>query len=164
VQRVSKKEGISRMTGDKWKRESLKLTAEEWAALERIAAQVSATATTGPTAGEPSWRRMLKEIATGELTVTRKDATMLLSEYFQQNADTIYRYVGEIWGTDEFEETGARLAEMIAENPDMDGEIGNHPTNELFGDEDGRFYIQSWDIWYASSNNLIQEFVFEEVE
>jgi len=59
------------MTGDAWKRESLKLTTDEWAALERIAAQVSATATTGPTAGEPSWRRLIKEIANGKLAIMR---------------------------------------------------------------------------------------------
>lgn len=58
-------------TGDNWTRDTAKLTNAEWAALTAIAAQVGAFATTGPTAGKPSWRRMLKDIANGELSVIR---------------------------------------------------------------------------------------------
>lgn len=56
---------------DAWRRDTAKLTHTEWAALDAIAAQVGATATTGPTAGQPSWRRLLKEIANGDLIVIR---------------------------------------------------------------------------------------------
>lgn len=56
-------------------RRSLELTAEQWAALERIAADLGATAPTGPTAGQPSWRTLVKAITDGSLSITRKDTT-----------------------------------------------------------------------------------------
>ena len=41
----------------------------EFAKLKEIAAQLGAIAPTGPKAGEPSWRTLIKEIARGELEV-----------------------------------------------------------------------------------------------
>ena len=52
------------------KRESIPLTPEQWAALERIAAETNSTADRGPTTGRPSWRSLLRRIADGELIVT----------------------------------------------------------------------------------------------
>lgn len=54
------------------KRESIPLTPEQWAALERIAAETNSTADRGPTTGQPSWRALLRRIADGELIVTEK--------------------------------------------------------------------------------------------
>lgn len=61
------------MPSKQFERRSLELTAEEWSALERIAAALDATAPTGSNAGKPSWRTLVKEIANGSLEITRKD-------------------------------------------------------------------------------------------
>ncbi len=52
-----------------FERRSLKLTPAEWATLERLSAELNATAPTGPTAGEPAWRTLIKRIADGEITL-----------------------------------------------------------------------------------------------
>lgn len=54
-------------------RESLLLTPEEWARLQAIAAELGSTAPTGSSAGKPSWRTLIKDIADDTLTVTRKE-------------------------------------------------------------------------------------------
>lgn len=54
-------------------RRSLELTAEQWEALDRLAEEHQTLAPTGPTAGKPNWRSLIKEIAAGRLTLTRKD-------------------------------------------------------------------------------------------
>jgi len=53
-------------------RRSIKLSPDEWAHLHRLAAQLNATAPTGTTAGQPSWRSLIKEIAQGKIELTRK--------------------------------------------------------------------------------------------
>jgi hypothetical protein len=56
----------------KFKRKSLELTVEQWQVLEEIAAQLKTCPPSGPTAGQPSWRSLLKAIARGELAVVVK--------------------------------------------------------------------------------------------
>lgn len=51
---------------------SLKLTAEEWATLERLAAETNSTPPTGTTAGRPSWRTLIKRIANQKLTIAKE--------------------------------------------------------------------------------------------
>lgn len=58
------------MTVKTWERRSLQLTPDEWTALERIAAETASAAPAGPTAGQPSWRTLIKRIADGDLDVT----------------------------------------------------------------------------------------------
>lgn len=70
IQRVL---GETMTDAENTKRESIPLTPEQWAALERIAAETNSTADRGPTTGQPSWRALLRRIADGELTVTLKD-------------------------------------------------------------------------------------------
>lgn len=58
-------------------RRSLKMSPENWAVIDEIAADLNTTAKTGSRAGLPSWRSMLYQLATGELVVMR--ATMLVA-------------------------------------------------------------------------------------
>ena len=60
------------MTAKTFERRSLVLTPEQWQALERLAVYLDTTAPTGPTAKQPSWRSLIKEIADNALTVTRR--------------------------------------------------------------------------------------------
>lgn len=48
-------------------RQSLKLTPVQWDALKRLAAETGSVAPTGPSAGQPSWRTLIKRIADGEI-------------------------------------------------------------------------------------------------
>lgn len=50
-------------------RKSLKLTVEQWQILDNLAEQTNSTATTGTTAGEPSWRALIRRIADKEVIV-----------------------------------------------------------------------------------------------
>lgn len=52
-------------------RKSLELTPEQWAALDRLAAEFNAVPNSGPTPARPSWRTLVKEIAQGRLTITK---------------------------------------------------------------------------------------------
>jgi hypothetical protein len=53
-------------------RRSLTLSPDEWATLERLAAETGSEAQRGPTPGEPSWRTLVKRIAKGELKIKVK--------------------------------------------------------------------------------------------
>jgi hypothetical protein len=53
-------------------RRSLELTPEQWAVLDRIAAQTSSFAPSGPSAGQPSWRTLIERIAERKMEVTAK--------------------------------------------------------------------------------------------
>ena len=55
-------------------RRSTELSSAEWQALQDLAADLQALARVGTTAGQPSWRTLLKEIARGEITLTRVPA------------------------------------------------------------------------------------------
>lgn len=55
-------------------RRSLKLTPEQWATLEDLAQDMGAIAPTGKTAGESSWRTLIKEISNKQITLARKEA------------------------------------------------------------------------------------------
>ena len=50
-------------------RRSHKMSEENWAAIDDIAADLSVTAKTGSRAGLPSWRSLLYQIATGKLVI-----------------------------------------------------------------------------------------------
>jgi hypothetical protein len=51
----------------KKKRKSLELTPAEWLELEILATDLGAFAERGPTAGQPSWRNLIRKIAEGRL-------------------------------------------------------------------------------------------------
>ena len=51
-------------------RRSLELTAEQWKTLESLAAETNATAPSGPNAGKPSWRTLIKQIAEKQIALT----------------------------------------------------------------------------------------------
>lgn len=51
-------------------RRSLELTADQWRRLESLAADLVANAPTGPNAGRPSWRSLIKLLADGQLSIT----------------------------------------------------------------------------------------------
>ena len=51
------------------KRQSLNLSDENWEALDRLAAETRSLAIVGATQGRPSWRALVRRLATGELTI-----------------------------------------------------------------------------------------------
>jgi hypothetical protein len=55
-------------------RRSIPLMPEEWQRLEQLAKEHHTLAPTGPNAGGPSWRSLMKAIAQGRLTLTRTPA------------------------------------------------------------------------------------------
>lgn len=54
-------------------RRSLQLMPDDWQRLEQLAAEFGTTPPSGPTAGTPSWRSLVKEIARGDLVISRPD-------------------------------------------------------------------------------------------
>lgn len=50
-------------------RQSLTLSPEQWAALDALAADLAGPAPKGRTAGSPSWRTLIRDIADGRLAV-----------------------------------------------------------------------------------------------
>lgn len=54
-------------------RRSHKMSEENWAAIDAIAADLNITAKTGSRVGLPSWRSLLYQIATGKLVVVQAD-------------------------------------------------------------------------------------------
>jgi hypothetical protein len=50
-------------------RRSIELTPAQWQALEKLATMTGSFAPSGPTPGEPSWRTLIKRIATGVLYI-----------------------------------------------------------------------------------------------
>lgn len=56
-------------------RRSHKMSEENWAVIDKLAADLNATAKTGSRVGLPSWRSMLYQLATGKLCVVQ--ATLL---------------------------------------------------------------------------------------
>jgi hypothetical protein len=58
----------------KLERRSTELSPVEWQALQDLAADLQALARFGATAGQPSWRTLLKQIARGEITLARPPA------------------------------------------------------------------------------------------
>lgn len=54
----------------KFIRKSLELTEKQWEVLELLAEKFNACPPSGPTAGSPSWRTLIKLIAAGDLNVT----------------------------------------------------------------------------------------------
>ncbi len=51
-------------------RKSMELTPEQWRRLDDLAAKLVAKAPTGPNAGRPSWRSLIKLLADGDLSIT----------------------------------------------------------------------------------------------
>jgi len=54
-------------------RKSLELTPEQWRELDRIANSINAIASTGPTAGKPSWRSLIRLLADGHLRIIKAE-------------------------------------------------------------------------------------------
>lgn len=87
---------------------------------------------------------------------------MLLSEYVKHSGK-LYRYVGTIWGADEFTMTSEQVAAFLEQAGN--GEIGEHPANEsrTYGPDDkGHYYLQSDGIHYVG--HLVDELVLEELD
>jgi len=59
------------MSRGEQKRRSLVLWPEEWEKLERLADELGTCPPTGPRAGRPSWRSLVKEIARGDIELVR---------------------------------------------------------------------------------------------
>jgi hypothetical protein len=57
------------MTPKLFQRRSLELTAAEWEVIESLAAETESIAPSGPNAGKPSWRTLIKRIADKEITL-----------------------------------------------------------------------------------------------
>ncbi len=55
----------------KFIRRSLELTAEQWQAIETLASELATNAPSGPSAGRPSWRSLIKLLADGRLTISK---------------------------------------------------------------------------------------------
>jgi len=55
------------------KQKPVALWPEEWAELDRLAAEFRCLAPSGPTAGEPSWRSLVKELARGRFRLVERD-------------------------------------------------------------------------------------------
>jgi hypothetical protein len=56
-------------------RQSLTLTQEDWDQLDKLAVQFNTCPPSGVTAGKPSWRSLIKEIARGEIVLSRHETT-----------------------------------------------------------------------------------------
>jgi hypothetical protein len=52
-----------------FERRSLELTASQWASLDQLAAMTDSLAPSGPTAGQASWRTLIKRIADQEMEI-----------------------------------------------------------------------------------------------
>lgn len=59
------------MSKKDFERRSIPLSPDEWENLERLAQEFNTVPPSGPTAGKPSWRSLIKEIARGALQVSR---------------------------------------------------------------------------------------------
>ena len=55
----------------KQERRTLVLWPEEWSALEAMAVEFNTCPPSGPTAGQPVWRSLIKELSRGHLILTR---------------------------------------------------------------------------------------------
>ena len=53
-------------------RRSLELTAEEWQRIDALAEEWHTLAARGPKVRSPSWRILVREIALGNLTITKE--------------------------------------------------------------------------------------------
>ena len=68
---------------------------------------------------------------------------MKLSDFLgQQCGDEQFEYVGDAWGSDPWQATGAEISEMISGDPDYDAEESDHPA---YGGENG---------WYTEGENI----------
>lgn len=82
-----------------------------------------------------------------------------LTKYLrQEHTETRFRYVGTIWGTDQYEVTGQELADILDNLGYGDETMGDHPTNG----GGGGYYYQSGDIYYRGG--LVDEKVLETLE
>jgi hypothetical protein len=78
---------------------------------------------------------------------------MTTAQYFRNNSEQKFNYVGTIYGTDEYEMTGEQIADMLQ----LFGETSEMIDHPAHGGRDG-FYQQSGNIHY--SGNLVEECVF----
>lgn len=78
---------------------------------------------------------------------------MKATEFFRNNSEQKFNYVGTIYGTDEHEMTGEEIADMLQLFGET-SEMIDHPTYS--GDQG--FYLQSGNVHYAG--NLVNECVF----
>lgn len=56
----------------KFIRRSLELTAEQWQVIETLASELATNAPSGPSAGRPSWRSLIKLLADGRLSIVKE--------------------------------------------------------------------------------------------
>lgn len=55
------------------KRRSLELTESQWQRLEQLAVATDSRAEKGPSKGKPSWRSLIRRIASGEIEIYASD-------------------------------------------------------------------------------------------
>jgi hypothetical protein len=60
------------MMSQKFIRRSLELTAEQWQVIETLASELATNAPSGPSAGRPSWRSLIKLLADGRLSIVKE--------------------------------------------------------------------------------------------
>lgn len=87
---------------------------------------------------------------------------MKLSEFFTNNGNRKYRYIGEVLGRNEMTETGRRWAAIIIEM-DADAEIGTHPAYGHYRDGD-EWYTEGNRIGWVSSGSGLTEISFEQLD
>ncbi len=78
---------------------------------------------------------------------------MTAQQFFNNNSESNFNYVGTIYGTESAEMTGAEIAAMLKDFGD-NSEMIDHPA---YGGENG-FYQQSGNVHYTG--NLVDEVVF----
>ncbi len=78
---------------------------------------------------------------------------MTAQQFFNNNSESNFIYVGTIYSTENAEMTGAEIAAMMKYFGD-NSEMIDHPA---YGGRDG-FYQQSGNVWY--SGDLVRECVF----
>ena len=98
-------------------RQSLTLSPEQWAALDALAADLAGPAPKGRTAGSPSWRTLIRDIANGRLEVVSVQPLIIyLTEAGDENEITDFL-------ENKRERYGVMLAKMRALATDQEAQV-----------------------------------------
>lgn len=113
-----------------FERRSLELTPSQWASLIEIAAQTASLAPSGPTAGQASWRTLIKRIADYEMEV-RMEPRNLTDNAWVERVDQLRQMVSDLADAPATEED----VQYYLTSPDFFG------TSD-FNEDDARFLEQ----------------------
>ena len=83
--------------------------------------------------------------------------TKTVTSFLRERPDKIWRYVGTIWGNEEYTSTGREIANQI-EDIQYGGDMVEHPTT---GTDEAGYYLQSGNVHYFG--RLIDEVVLEAI-